>query len=321
MHGTPHRIELAGRDVLFVTLGSMVEGSSRGGMHRAASPKPGSPQGAWALWERIAARDRAFGRPQMFCGHVGQSKWMSFTVTLRTSAFFDHMERFTGNKAGTGGLVTLTDSNWFMSVVLAHQPHFPAQPEDVFVFWGDGLSPDAVGNFVNKPMASCTGEEILIELFLHLGILDEMRPLMRQMNCVPCMMPYIDCEFMPRGPGDRPAVMPPGRAISPSSASSSNSTTIASSRSNTRCARHRPRVLPPGTGARRVPRLSWITRHSRLGRRTLGAQALAPDEANRHACSTDRHGRHALFSMRRGKGPPRPTDARRDSQAKSAAHR
>ena len=70
----------------------------------------------------------------MFANHVDQSKWMSFTVTLRHPTFFEHMERFTGNKAGTGGLVTITDSNWFMSVVLAHQPHFRNQPPDAFVF-------------------------------------------------------------------------------------------------------------------------------------------------------------------------------------------
>ncbi|HER19656.1 MAG TPA: oleate hydratase, partial [Chromatiales bacterium] len=131
-----------------------------------------------------------------------------FTVTLRTPAFFEHMERFTGNKAGTGSLVTLTDSNWSMSVVLAHQPHFRNQPEDVFVFWGDGLAPDEPGNFVGKPMSACSGEEILTELFAHLGILDTMRPLFGQMSCVPCMMPFIDSQFMPRQMGDRPAVVP-----------------------------------------------------------------------------------------------------------------
>lgn len=208
--GAGHTIELEEGDLLFVTLGSMVESSGTGSMHRPAPLEPAMPHGAWALWERIAAKDPAFGRPRAFCGDVDQSKWMSFTVTLRTPAFFEHMERFTGNKAGTGGLVTLTDSNWYMSVVLAHQPHFRNQPEDVFVFWGDGLLPDEVGNFVNKPMSACTGEEILTELFAHLGILDTMRPLLGEMSCVPCMMPFIDSQFMPRKSDDRPAVVPDG---------------------------------------------------------------------------------------------------------------
>jgi oleate hydratase len=209
VRGEPREIPLAAGDCLFVTLGSMVEGSTTGRMDRPA-PVPEAAAGVWHLWGTLAAKDPAFGRPHVFCGHVDRSNWISFTVTLKTPAFFDYMERFTGNAAGTGGLVTLTDSNWFMSVVLAHQPHFSNQPEDVFVFWGDGLSPDAAGNFVKKPMAACTGAEILTELFAHLGILEPMTPLLGQMDCVPCMMPYIDSQFMPRGPGDRPNVVPAG---------------------------------------------------------------------------------------------------------------
>jgi oleate hydratase len=166
--------------------------------------------GAWALWERIASKDATFGRPAVFNAHVDQSKWMSFTVTIKDPGFFEHMERFTGNKAGTGGLVTMTDSNWFMSVVLAYQPHFRNQPSDTFVFWGDGLLPDNPGNFVQKPMSQCSGQEILQELFSHLGIVELMRPVMEKASCVPCMMPYIDSQFMPRAKGDRPLVIPEG---------------------------------------------------------------------------------------------------------------
>lgn len=206
----PGTIALADNDYLFVTLGSIVESSATGSMGAAAPLKPKSATGAWALWERIAARDAAFGRPEVFCGNVAQSKWMSFTVTLHDAAFFQYMEAFTGNRAGTGGLVTFTDSNWLMSVVLAHQPHFRNQPEDVFVFWGDGLLPDRPGNYVPKPMSQCTGEEILLELFAHLGIGERMRPLLDRMHCIPCMMPFIDSEFMPRAAGDRPLVIPDG---------------------------------------------------------------------------------------------------------------
>ena len=71
------------------------------------------------------------------------------------------MRQFSGNEAGTGGLVTFKDSNWLMSVVLAHQPHFANQPADVQVFWGYALFPDRIGNFVAKPMAECNGAEIL----------------------------------------------------------------------------------------------------------------------------------------------------------------
>ncbi len=209
--GVPQRIALGESDYLFVTLGSMVESAGIGSMTTAAPLLPRAPTGAWALWERIAAKDAAFGHPATFNGHVDKSKWMSFTVTLKDPTFFEHMERFTGNKAGTGGLVTITDSNWLMSVVLAHQPHFRNQPPDTFVFWGDGLLPDKPGNYVQKPMSSCNGAEILHELFSHLGIIEMMQPAMDKIvSCAPCMMPYIDSQFMPRTKGDRPLVIPDG---------------------------------------------------------------------------------------------------------------
>ncbi|MFO7576448.1 MAG: oleate hydratase [Pelovirga sp.] len=203
-------ITLGADDRLFITLGSIVESSATGSMTAPAPLLPKSPAGAWRLWERIAIKDSSFGQPQVFCGSPDKSKWMSFTVTLTDPTFFRHMENFTGNRPGTGGLVSFTDSNWLMSVVLAHQPHFRNQPTDVNVFWGDGLRPDAPGNFVAKPMTDCSGAEILAELFAHLGITEMMLPLQDRINCVPCMMPYIDSEFMPRAPGDRPAVIPRG---------------------------------------------------------------------------------------------------------------
>lgn len=208
--GSPQQIALGTNDYLFVTLGSMVESSSVGTMTTPAPPKPKEITGSWALWERIASKDAAFGRPAAFNGQVDRSRWMSFTVTLKDPGFFEHMERFTGNEAGTGGLVTMTDSNWLMSVVLARQPHFRNQAPDTFVFWGDGLLPDKPGNFVQKPMSQCSGEEILRELFSHLGIVDLMRPAMDKVSCTPCMMPYIDSQFMPRAKGDRPMVIPDG---------------------------------------------------------------------------------------------------------------
>jgi len=208
--GTPKTVALGGNDYLFVTLGSMVESAGIGNMAKPAPLLPKGSTGAWALWEKISSKDESFGRPEVFNRHVDKSKWMSFTVTLKDSAFFDYMERFTGNKAGTGGLVTMTDSNWLMSVVLAYQPHFRNQPPGTFVFWGDGLLPDKPGNFVRKPMSQCNGEEILQELFSHLGIVEMMRPLKDRVSCLPCMMPYIDSQFMPRVPDDRPLVIPHG---------------------------------------------------------------------------------------------------------------
>jgi oleate hydratase len=131
---------------------------------------------------------------------------------MKDTTFHDHMENFSGNVDGTGGLVTLTDSNWLMSFVIARQPHFPNQPDDVKIFWGYGLYPNRKGNFVDKKMSECNGKEMLQELWYHLKIKDMMDPVMAsgKINCIPVAMPFVDSLFMPRSAGDRPDVLPKG---------------------------------------------------------------------------------------------------------------
>jgi oleate hydratase len=129
---------------------------------------------------------------------------------MREPTFFDLMEKFTGNVAGTGGLVTFMDSNWLMSVVLPYQPHFIDQPEGVQVFWGYGLFPEEEGNFVTKKMSFCSGKDILEELCQHLRFGESMEQIVQTSNCIPCLMPYITSQFMPRVRGNRPQVRPPG---------------------------------------------------------------------------------------------------------------
>jgi len=92
-----------------------------------------------------------------------------------------------------------------MSVVLAHQPHFPSQPSSMQVFWGYALHPDRVGNFVPKLMADCNGAQILEALCGHSRFDLET---VEDANCVPCRMPYITSMFMPRERGDRPLPVP-----------------------------------------------------------------------------------------------------------------
>jgi oleate hydratase len=206
--GAPYEIAVDDGDLVFVTNGSMTAGSSLGSMTAPAILRRDTNDVAWALWETLAKQHPDFGRPSVFDGNVDQSKWLSFTVTMRDPTFFELMERFTGNVAGTGGLVTLVDSNWLMSVVLAHQPHFIGQPEDIKVFWGYGLFVDREGNFVKKTMSECSGEELMIELLGHLRLDAHKALILKTSNCIPCMMPFITSQFMPRVKGDRPQVRP-----------------------------------------------------------------------------------------------------------------
>lgn len=202
-------IRLGESDLAFITLGSMVEASTRGSMKTPPPPHRPAEDGAWDLWKRIAKQGDEFGNPATFCSDIPATKWVSFTCTQKSSVFFRYMQELTTNEAGTGGLVTLTDSSWLLSVVLFHQPFFPGQPDDECVFWGYGLFPDRPGDFVKKKMHECTGAEILTEVFAHLRVPD-MQAVMQSSDCIPTLMPYITAQFMTRRPLDRPAVIPQG---------------------------------------------------------------------------------------------------------------
>ncbi|WP_210521584.1 oleate hydratase [Hymenobacter terricola] len=208
--GQPHTQAVRPHDLVMMTNGSMAANSTLGSMTAAPVLNTTKVDGAWALWKTVATKYSDFGRPYVFDGRSDEAKWESFTVTCKGTRFFDLMAKFSGNKAGTGALVTLVDSSWLLSVVLAYQPHFRNQPADVTVFWGYGLFPDRVGDYVQKKMSACTGEEILTELLGHLHFTGEQAAIIASANCIPCMLPYITSPFLTRSPGDRPEVVPQG---------------------------------------------------------------------------------------------------------------
>jgi len=208
--GKPATITIGAGDCVLVTLGSMTEASSLGGMDTAPALLGKQDGGAWMLWEKIAAGRPAFGRPAVFSDHIAQSKWVSFTTTLHDPLLLRLVRDATGNVPGEGGLITFPQSNWLASIVIPYQPHVIGQPADVSVFWGYGLSVDRPGNFVNKPMSACTGREIMTEILGHLHIGAQAAEILEKTICIPCMMPFITSQFMPRQHGDRPDVVPEG---------------------------------------------------------------------------------------------------------------
>ena len=199
-------------DLVIVTLGSMTADSSLGSMSSAPAPKSEAAGGAWALWKRLAAKDRAFGRPWAFCGNTDQTQWVTFTVTDSDRRFFELMEAFSGSPAGRGGLVTLKSSSWLVTFHLYPSPAYAAQPKGTGVWWGYGLFADRAGDHVPKKMTDCTGREILLEVFSHLGLQQHLPALLATSNCIPCLLPYTTSQFMPRAKGDRPEVTPRGTA-------------------------------------------------------------------------------------------------------------
>ncbi|MFB6890641.1 oleate hydratase [Kitasatospora sp. NPDC056327] len=214
--GRPGGTDLGEDDLVFTTIGSLTENSDNGDQHTPARLNEG-PAPAWDLWRRIAAKDPAFGRPEVFCGNIPQSKWESATVTTLDRRIPEHIRRvakrdpFSGGVV-TGGIVTARDSSWLLSWTVNRQPHFKQQPSDQIVVWVYSLFVDRPGDFVRKPMQECTGEEITQEWLYHLGVPEaEIRELAASgARCVPVMMPYVTSFFLPRRAGDRPQVVPDG---------------------------------------------------------------------------------------------------------------
>jgi oleate hydratase len=214
--GAEGGVDLGPDDLVFMTIGSLTENSDCGDHHTPARLNEG-PAPAWDFWRRIAARDQAFGHPDVFGAHIPETKWESATVTTLDARIPQLIQKivkrdpFSG-KVVSGGIVTAKDSSWLLSWTVNRQPHFKAQPKDQIVAWVYGLFVDRPGDYVKKPMQDCTGEEITQEWLYHLGApLEEIPALAATAaRTVPCMMPYVTAFFMPRQAGDRPDVVPAG---------------------------------------------------------------------------------------------------------------
>ena len=209
--GVADSIDVGPTDLVFVTNGSMTADKTFGSMTTPAPFDRSGKSGAWQLWETLAEGRPQFGNPAAFNGVIAESSWISYTVTVKEPLFFDLMEKFSGQPAGAGGLITFKDSNWLITISIYHQPFFVDQPEGVFVWWGYGLFHDRPGNYVKKPMIECTGAEILEEVLGHLHFAQaDTDAIMAASNCIPCTMPYITSQFMVRTGKDRPKIIPDG---------------------------------------------------------------------------------------------------------------
>ncbi|WP_312718917.1 oleate hydratase [Mobilicoccus sp.] len=214
--GEKRSVELGENDYVFLTIGSLVDNSDNGDHHTPAKLDRG-PASAWDLWRRIARKDPSFGRPEVFCSSIDETKWESATVTTLDARIPEYIRKiakrdpFSG-RVVTGGIVTARDSSWLMSWTVNRQPHFKAQKPDQIVVWVYGLFADRPGDYVKKTMQECTGEEITAEWLYHMGVpvADIPDLAANGAKCVPVMMPYVTSFFMPRHAGDRPQVVPAG---------------------------------------------------------------------------------------------------------------
>jgi len=198
-------------DLVFFTNGSLTQNATMGDTQLAPKlDRETANRGCFTVWEQLAARDPKFGRPATFISDIEQSNWMSFFPTITGDpTFYEYLEKKTGDKAGTGGAITIIDSSWKISFVL-YGRYFPDQPVDVNVFWGDGQCSDTKGDFVKKTMRECTGAEIFAEVLYHCGLEDKIPGILAHTTVSTAMMPYITSQFMPRKISDRPKVIPEG---------------------------------------------------------------------------------------------------------------
>src|ERR1700733_8810695 len=69
-NGSAGEITLEASDFVLVTLGSMTEASTLGGMDAVPQLRGKADGGAWTLWQRISKGRPEFGRPSAFDSHV-----------------------------------------------------------------------------------------------------------------------------------------------------------------------------------------------------------------------------------------------------------
>ncbi|KAF9888617.1 hypothetical protein FE257_008549 [Aspergillus nanangensis] len=199
-------------DIVFVSLGSMRSGATSGtnisppSMELIEIEKDLDEN--WLLWLELSTKDTRFGNAYNFCTRMVESRFVSFTITLKTHEFLTRFAQLTGDKPGTGYFVTIKDSKWLLSLAVPQQPVFPGQPADVDVVWGYALYPEHKGNFVNKRMLDCSGEEVMTEILHQLQF--PVERMLRDSITIPCVVPRATATLLPRTCGDRPPVIPKG---------------------------------------------------------------------------------------------------------------
>jgi oleate hydratase len=208
--GVVSSIAVGPDDVVLLTTGSQAADMSAGSMNEPPPKRTGNS--TWALWQRLAEGRPGFGKPDVYFDDsvISDSRWITFTVTDTGNEFTDQLSKLTDSEPGRGGLVTLKDSGWVLSLSIFHQPEIIGQPDGTKVWWGYGLYPEKTGDFVKKRMDECTGAEILEEVLRQLRFDEQFDAIMASSTCVPCNMPYVNNIWMPRTRTDRPPPVPEG---------------------------------------------------------------------------------------------------------------
>ena len=209
--GVATSVAIASSDIVLVTTGSQAADMSVGSMTEAPG-KPAAGGRSVALWRRLAQGRTDFGDPDVYFdpAKAALSRWVTFTITTTGTELVDRISALTGSAPGSGGLVTLRDSVWVLSVTIFHEPEILDQPAGTSVLWGYGLYPDRTGDHIARPMTECKGAEILEELVRQFKFDAQWDAIRASSICIPCHLPFVNNIWLPRGPDDRPSVVPRG---------------------------------------------------------------------------------------------------------------
>lgn len=208
--GRTYTIELGAHDHVLATLGSMTANAAHGDDDHPPEPDLAEPDGSWHLWESIARKQPDFGRPEVFNSNVHDTAWLSFTLTMTTPDLTWYISNLTGNREGTGGLVTFRDSPWLLTLAVPHQPHFTGQAQEVHTALGYGLRLDPDGAFAPVSMLQATGHQLTDELIGQLGMKRRATNARMSTSVHSVLLPYAGSPLAPRRPGDRPLPVPAG---------------------------------------------------------------------------------------------------------------
>jgi len=157
--GASMSVDIASNDIVLVTPARKPPISpawNDGTRHRGRRLTPGR---SWALWKKLAGKHKGFGNPDAFFGddRIADSRWVTFTRDHDRTEFLDEITNLTHSGPGSGGLLTLKDSNWVISLSIFEQPEFSVSHQ-VHLSVGLWALSEKAGNLYPKPMYQCTGE-------------------------------------------------------------------------------------------------------------------------------------------------------------------
>lgn len=164
---------------------------------------------AWSLWQSLAHRHPDFGRPESFTSRIADTAWLAFTVNTTTSDLTWHISHLTGNREGTGGLITFRDSPWLLTLAVPRQPHFTGQTPQVYTAVGYGQRLEAEGEYAGTSMLRANGRQLIEELIGQLGMERQAATVRATTEVRSVLLPYAASPLLPRSPGDRPLPAPP----------------------------------------------------------------------------------------------------------------